>query len=143
MLVAAAASAQEPRSLDECYLRIAAQKSTADAVYVAREICDAVFRPAPRAIAVLGKDGTCTEWWFDHHGRYESPTQYCSLEEMGEGVFRFACQWKGTKSVTYAELREDGDRYAGEIKGAGVGELFRSLGGCIAHKVGVASAPGS
>ena len=131
------AAARDPVDLEDCYLRVAASKSTADAVHVAREICDAVFRPAPRAIAVLGKDGTCAEWWFDRHGRYESPTQYCSLEEQGDGVLRLACQWKGSKSFTYAELRANGDRYEGDVKGARVGELFRSLGGCVAHKAGV------
>ena len=136
----APAAAQEPRNLQECYLRVAAQKSTADAVHLARDICDAVFRPAPRAIAVLAKDGTCSEWWFDRHGRYESPTHYCSLESREGGVLRFACQWKGAKSVTYAELREEGDRYAGEVKGAAIGQLFRSLAGCVAHKLGGSSA---
>ena len=48
-LVSAAAGAAQaadpaPRTLEECYLNVAMQKSTADLAYVARELCDAVWQ---------------------------------------------------------------------------------------------------
>lgn len=137
------AAAREPTTLKECYLQVALTRSTADTVYLAREICDVLFRPAPRAVAVLSPpDRTCSEWWFDRQGRYESDKHYCSLEAAGEGLWHFACQWKGPgeKRVTYVELREEGDRYTrvAPLRGADVGELFKSLAGCVRHKLGAA-----
>ena len=138
-IAAGGASAQQPTSLEDCYLKAAVGKTTADTVYLARELCDAVFHPGPRVVAVLHK-GECTEWWFDEHGRYETREKYCSLEGAGDRRWTLACQWKApnTKKVTYVDLREEGNRFVrnGELRGSDVGELFKSLAGCVKHKLG-------
>ena len=78
---AEAASAQ-PKSLKDCYLNVAMTKSTADMVYLAREICDAAFNRFPRSLTVLTpKSKDCDEWWFDQDGRSEDSDRYCSLAE--------------------------------------------------------------
>ncbi len=146
---AAGAWAQEgagrPASLEECYLDVAARKSTADAVYLAREICDSVLRRAPRSLTVLQGEKECVEWWFDAEGRYESADLYCSLEAAGERQWKLACQWKGgEKPYTFVELREDDRRLepVGEVRGVRIGPLFTSLGACIEHRARPAASPG-
>jgi len=143
-LIAAPAAAQKPATLEDCYLRVALEKTNADVVYLAREICDAVFKPAPRAIAVLdGKTSRCEEWWFDERGRYESADQYCSLEPRGDQTFAFACQWKGANRsrYTYVVLRETAQRFepVGELRGHDVGALFPGLAACVEQRAGGAA----
>jgi hypothetical protein len=138
-----AADPPAPRTLEECYLNVAMQKSTADLAYVARELCDAAFGRVPRALSFLDpKTGECTEWWFDAKGRFESADRYCSLEDAGEATWRLACQWKRTgapSGYTLARLRAGQDgRLApvGKVLGREVGTIFLSLGACIEHRAG-------
>jgi hypothetical protein len=134
----ATAQQKRPGTLEECYLDLAARKGTADAVHLAREICDAVFGRAPRSLSLLQSDQKeCVEWWFDAEGRYESADQYCSLEASGERQWRLACQWKdGNMSYTFVELRENGRKLepVGEVRGKKLGTLFTSLGACIEQR---------
>ena len=141
--VAGAAQASDPdtpRTLEECYLNVAMQKSTADLAYVARELCDAVFGRTPRALSFLDpKSGECTEWWFDEKGRFESADRYCSLEEAGEVTWKLACQWKRTATpsgYTFARLRAEGGRLVpvGKVYGREVGAIFSSLAACVEHR---------
>ncbi len=139
LLAATLAQAQggsRPRNLDECYLDVAATKGTADTVHLAREICDAVFRRAPRSLTVLQKN-ECVEWWFDAEGRYESADLYCSLEAAEQERWKLACQWKAAgKKYTFAELATNGGKLepVGELRGKSLGPLFTSLGACIEHR---------
>jgi len=137
--LAAPARAVEPRTLEECYMQVALQKSSADLVYLAREICDAVFRRFPRSLTVQDpKTQECSEWWFDEHGRYETTDRYCALEDGRGGSWKLACQWKkpGTP-VTFVELRENGGRYepVGQVHGTPVGALFTGLAACVEARV--------
>jgi hypothetical protein len=132
------ASAQgRPASLEQCYLDVAATKGSADAVHLAREICDAVFRRGPRSLSVLQGKKECVEWWFDGEGRYESADLYCALEPSSEQQWKLACQWKGgEKPYTFVELRENGGRLdrVGELRGKRIGPLFTSLAACIEER---------
>jgi len=140
LLASPAAWAQatpRPATLEECYLDLAARKGTADAVHLAREVCDAVFGRAPRSLSIYSKKTKeCVEWWFDAEGRYESAEYYCSLEASGERTWKLACQWKTGSSYTFAQLRENQGRLelVGELKGKGIGTFFTSLGACIEHR---------
>ena len=143
-----AASAEVPPStLEECYLEVALEKSTADMVHLAREICDAAFGAGPRSLArVDARSGRCEEWWFDRNGRYESATHHCSLERSAERRVKLACQWKDPhgKRLTFVELREVEGRLepVGEVYGHPLGDLYTSLGACIEQRAKPASAPG-
>lgn len=133
---ASGASAAEPKTLEDCYLEVAMQKQTADLVYLARDICDQVFRRFPRAVTVLGPKGAeCEEWWFDDRGRYESSDLYCALEPAGGALWKLGCQGKqgATKSWTFATLREQGGRYepTGPVQGRPIGRLFTGLVPCL------------
>lgn len=136
--LASTAEAQtRPGSLEECYLDVAVQKGSADAVHLAREICDSVFRRGPRSLSVLQGQKECVEWWFDGEGRYESADLYCSLAPSTEQQWKLACQWKnGEKPYTFVELRENGGRLepVGELQGKRIGPLFTSLGACIEER---------
>lgn len=137
-LAAGPARAAEPASLEECYLRVAMQKSTADLAYVAREICDAVFRRFPRPVTVREtRSRKCVEWWFDERGRYESAERVCALAATPEGTWKFACQAKSGQGYTFAELRENGGRYEplGPVHGSAVGDLFTGLTACIESRI--------
>ncbi len=137
-LSAAPARAVDPQTLEECYLRVALEKSTADLAYVAREICDAVFRRFPRPLTVRSpRSGRCVEWWFDERGRYESAERTCALTATPAGTWKFACQAKSGQGFTLAELRETGGRYVpvGPVRGTAVGELFTGLPACIESRL--------
>lgn len=144
--LASTAQAQaRPGSLEECYLDVAVQKGSADAVHLAREICDAVFRRGPRSLSVLQGKKECVEWWFDAEGRYESAAVYCSLAPSSEQQWKLACQWKGgEKPYTFVELREAGGRLepVGELRGKRIGPLFTSLGACIEERAKPSGAAG-
>jgi len=132
-----------PATLEECYLNVAMHKSTADMVYLAREICDAVFKRRPRALTVLDpKTKDCDEWWFDEQGRTESGDRYCSLVESSPETWKLACRWKNSSPDAYSfvELRERSGRMelVGEAHGRAVGAVFSSLSACVEHKLGVA-----
>lgn len=132
------ARAAEPGTLEECYLRVAMEKSTADLAYVAREICDAVFRRFPRPVTVRDlRSKKCVEWWFDERGRYESAHRVCALTALPGGSWKFACQAKSGQAFTFAELREVGGRYepVGPVHGTAVGELFTGLPACIESRL--------
>ena len=139
---AAAERPGSPATLEECYLNVAMHKSTADMVYLAREICDAVFKRQPRALTVLDpKTKDCDEWWFDEQGRTESGDRYCSLVESGPQTWKLACRWKksGPDTYSFVELRERSGRMelVGEAHGRAVGAVFSSLSACVEHKLGV------
>jgi hypothetical protein len=133
------AGAVEPRTLEDCYMQVALQKGSADLVYLAREICDAVFRRFPRALTVQdAKTGECSEWWFDEQGRYETTDRYCALEDARGGSWKLACQWKKPGApFTFVELRENGGRYepVGPVHGTPVGALFSGLAACVEARV--------
>jgi len=140
---AAAEPPESPTTLEECYLNVAMHKSTADMVYLAREICDAVFKRQPRALTVLDpKTKDCDEWWFDEHGRTESGVRYCSLVESDRQTWKLACRWKSSNPDAYSlvELRERSGRMepVGKAQGREVGAVFSSLSACVEHKLGVA-----
>jgi hypothetical protein len=129
----------EPTNLRDCYLRVAMEKSTADMAYLAREICDAVFKPAHRSLVVLdGKNGVCTEWWLDPQGRYDTATVYCAFEPApGEGRYTLACQYKDRPhNYTLVEVAEHGDALepVGKVAGIDPGRLFKSMAGCVRAK---------
>ena len=135
---------KSPATLEECYLNVAMHKSTADMVYLAREICDAVFKRQPRALTVLdSKTKDCDEWWFDEQGRTESGDRYCSLVESGTQTWKLACRWKksGPDAYSFVELRERSGRMEleGKAHGRAVGAVFSSLSACVEHKLGVTS----
>ncbi len=137
-LLPGTAPAANPRNLEECYLRVALEKSTADLAYVAREICDAVFRRFPRPVTVRNPEtGDCEEWWFDERGRYESAERHCALEATSAGTWRFACQSKRGSDFTFAELREAQGRYTpvDGVHGRDVGALFTGLTACVEARV--------
>ncbi len=137
-LAPGSALAADPGTLEECYLRVAMQKSTADLAYVAREICDAVFRRFPRPVTVRDpRTRKCVEWWFDERGRYESAQRVCALAWTPGGTWKFACQAKSGQGFTFAELREVGGRYepVGPVHGTAVGDFFTGLPACIESRL--------
>ena len=141
---AAAEAPESPATLEECYLNVAMHKSTADMVYLAREICDTVFKRQPRALTVLdAKTKDCDEWWFDENGRTESGDRYCSLVASGPQTWKLACRWKNSNpdGYSFVELRERSGRMeaVGKARGRAVGAVFSSLSACVEHKLGVPS----
>ena len=142
MTPAAAEPPESPATLEECYLNVAMHKSTADMVYLAREICDAVFKRQPRALTVLDpKTKDCDEWWFDEHGRTESGDRYCSLVESGPETWKLACRWKDSNPNAYSfvELRQRSGRteLVGKAHGRAVGAICSSRSACVEPKLGV------
>ena len=132
-----------PPTLEQCYLDVAARKGDADAVHLAREICDEVFRRGPRSLTRLVKN-ECVEWWFDAEGRYESADLYCSLEVAGDANWKLACQWKSTnKPYTFVELAPSRGKLSpvGELRGKPLGPFFTSLGACIEERAGATASP--
>ena len=136
------APAAEPRTLEECYMQVALQKTSADLVYLAREICDTVFRRFPRSITVQDpRTLACEEWWFDAHARYETDDRYCALEDLKGGSWKLACQWKkpatATPQITFATLKESGGRSqpVGPVHGRPVGAIFTGLTACVESRV--------
>jgi hypothetical protein len=130
----------QPRTLDECYLQVAQSKSNADAAYVAREICDAVFGSRRRSLYVHDtQSGACVEWWLDKRGRYETHALYCVLEPAGGLRWTFACQDKSRAArFTLVDLREEGDRYdrVGDVQGVDPGPMFKTMAACVRYKAG-------
>ncbi len=130
-----------PHDLKECYTRIALEKSTADTMYLARSICDQLFKPRPRSIVVLdAKTRKCQEQWFDSNGRHESSEMYCAFEPDGVQRWTYACESKNKKlnRYTLVDLQEDGDRYTrrNPVIGKDPGPLFKTMAACIRHKAG-------
>jgi hypothetical protein len=141
---AATASAQ-PKTLEDCYLNVAMTKSTADMVYLAREICDAAFNHFPRSLTVLTPKGkNCDEWWFDQNGRSEDANRYCSLSESSDKTWKLACRWKSSNPDAYSfvELRESGGRLepVAPARGKKMGDVFNDLAACVEQKLGGAPA---
>jgi len=131
-----------PDSLEQCYLTVATQKTAPESLQLGRQLCDAAFGLRARPLAFLDpKAKTCAEWWFDPYGRYEDADRYCSLEGSGDGTWKLACQWKADGKATFVKLRENGNRFEreGKLLGRDVGPAFRTLAGCVEHKL----APGS
>jgi hypothetical protein len=127
-----------PDSLEQCYLTVATQKSAPESLQLGRQLCDAAFGLRARPLAFLDpKAKTCAEWWFDPYGRYEDADRYCSLEGNGDGTWKLACQWKADGKATFVKLRENGNRFEreGELLGRDVGPAFRTLAGCVEHKL--------
>jgi len=137
---AGSASAQ-PKTLEDCYLNVAMTKSTADMVYLAREICDAAFSRFPRSLTVLTpKSKDCDEWWFDQNGRSEDADRYCSLARSESDTWKLACRWKNSTPDAYSfvELRELSGRMepVSAARGRSMGEVFSNLAACVEHKLG-------
>jgi hypothetical protein len=130
-------SVATPTNLRECYMRVAMTKANPDAMYLAREICNSLFKKLdPASLALFdAKTGKCTEWFFDADGRYETADMYCSLEPRGENKFGFACEGKEKKRFTFAELTRIDHRYEkSNVKGYDVGALFATLASCVEYK---------
>jgi hypothetical protein len=139
---AGSASAQ-PKSLKDCYLNVAMTKSTADMVYLAREICDAAFNRFPRSLTVLTPESKdCDEWWFDQDGRSEDADRYCSLAESEAETWKLACRWKNSNPDAYSfvELSERSGRMepVSQARGKKLGAVFSNLAACVEHKLGPA-----
>lgn len=138
-LLAPAVAAEQPATVEQCYLTVATNRSTPEGIALGRELCDAAFGRSARPLAVLEpKSRTCTEWWFDRNGRYEDVDRYCSLEADGPALWKLACQWKSGDQVTFVRLREvDGsfERVA-PLQGRDIGRVYASLAGCVEHKLG-------
>jgi hypothetical protein len=127
-----------PDSLEQCYLTVATQKTAPESLQLGRQLCDAAFGLRARPLAFLDpKAKTCAEWWFDPYGRYEDADRYCSLEGSGDGTWKLACQWKADGKATFVKLRENGNRFEreGELLGRDIGPAFRTLAGCVEHKL--------
>lgn len=144
LAMAPGARAQDgvPETLEQCYLTVATQKTAPESLQLGRQLCDAAFGLRARPLAFLDpRSKTCAEWWFDPYGRYEDADRYCSLEGKGDGAWKLACQWKTDGKATFVRLRENGSRLEreGELLGRDVGPAFRTLAGCVEHKL----APGS
>ncbi|MEZ0312506.1 MAG: hypothetical protein ACAI38_12085 [Myxococcota bacterium] len=128
-----------PTNLRDCYMRIAMNKVNPDAMYLARQICDQLFKKLdPSSLALYDAKGQkCTEWFFDGDGRYETSELYCAFEPRGESKYVLACEAKDAKSrrFSYAELTKMERRYE-KTKTAGfdLGLLFTGMAGCIEHK---------
>jgi hypothetical protein len=138
---AVSASAQEtlPKTVDQSYLAVAVSERSPEGANIARQLCDAAFGLSARPIAFLDpKAEACSEWWFDRRGRYEDADRYCSLEAMGDGQWKLACQWKGDGQVTFVKLREEGSHFQriGALRGREVGEAYSSLASCVEQKLG-------
>lgn len=139
----AGAAAEPPADLKQCYLRVAMEKVNPDAMYLARELCDAVYkRREPQSIVTLDpKTKKCVEWWFDADGRYESGELYCALEPRGEGRLVFACETKDPRNdrFTWVELTRREQRYekSGRRAGYDPGEFFAGMIGCLDHKAAI------
>ena len=134
-------AAAQPKTLEDCYLNVAMTKSTADMVYLAREICDAAFNRFPRSLTVLTPKGkNCDEWWFDQNGRSEDADRYCALSETGDKTWKLACRWKSSKPDAYSfvELRDNDGRMepVTAARGKKMGEVFGDLAACVDHKLG-------
>jgi hypothetical protein len=131
-----------PETLEQCYLTVATQKSAPESLQLGRQLSDAAFGLRARPLAFLDpKARTCAEWWFDPYGRYEDADRYCSLEGNGDGTWKLACQWKADGKATFVKLRENGNRFEreGEVRGRDVGPAFRTLAGCVEHKLAPSS----
>ena len=128
-----------PTTLEDCYLKVAAKKGDADMAYIARELCDAVFKPKRRSLVVLDpKSQICTEWWLDPRGRYETAEQYCAFEPAGKKRWTLACQDK-TRGSRYSlvYLREVDTVFSrdGDAIGSDPGRVFGTLARCIESKL--------
>lgn len=126
-------------NLRDCYMRIAMTKTNPDAMYLARQICDQLFKKLdPASLALYdAKAQKCTEWFFDADGRYETSDMYCGFEPRGENKYALACEAKDAKSrrFSYADLVKNERRYD-KVKTAGfdLGLLFTSMTACVEHK---------
>jgi hypothetical protein len=135
-----------PTNLRDCYMRIAMNKVNPDAMYLARQICDQLFKKLdPASLALYDvKTQKCIEWFFDGDGRYETADMYCAFEPRGESKYALACESKDLKSrrYSYAELVKSERRYdKARSAGFDLGVLFTSMAGCVEYKaqIGVKS----
>ncbi len=145
LMVASAVAAQtdleaQPQDLRECYLK-AMQRTSADVIYLSREICDSIFKPNRRSVIVLDPNTRlCTEQWFDTNGRFESADQYCAFEHVGANQWVYACESKTASTGKFTALRveDHGDTYTRVEQpiGQDPGQLFKSLAACVRYKAG-------
>lgn len=128
-----------PQNLHDCYMRVAMTKANPDAMYLAREICNALFKKLdPSSLAIYEpKTQKCTEWFFDGDGRYETADLYCAFEPRGDTKYAFACEAKDAskKKFTYADLTRNERRYE-KTRTAGyeVGAMFTTMAACVEYK---------
>lgn len=137
-LVLTLLSSPTPTNLEQCYLNVAMKKTSADMAYIAREICDSVFKPPRRNLVILSnEDSTCQEWWLDRHGRYDSATVYCAFDNRGPSRWELACQYKNRDAhYGVVQLQEHDDAYEplGEPLGTVPGRVFKTLGACLRQR---------
>ena len=136
--------AQPMRSLEACYLEVAAKKSDPNMAQVAKSLCDEIFAPRRKSLVLLSAvSKMCEEWWLDSRGRYQSSRLYCAFGPWGgEGASRtelrweLACQYKDDhRHVVLQKLREkDGAFEVLESHGESPGRLFSTLGACVKTK---------
>lgn len=128
-----------PTNLRDCYLRIAMTKTNPDAMYLARQVCDQLFKKLdPASLAIYdARTQKCTEWFFDADGRYDVGDMYCAFEPRGENKYVLACEAKDARSrrFAYAELVKNDRRYD-KVKTAGfdLGVLFTGMASCVEYK---------
>ena len=134
----AKASAKGPQDLESCYMNVALTKANADMAYLAREICDALFKPQPRALFLLsGKTGRCHPWWFDARGQHQTSDRLCIVTARGESSFDFACEaLNGSGRPYVAKLRAKNDYLEPQdAKGTAPGKLFLSMQACLSTRL--------
>lgn len=126
------------KNLKHCYLQVALKKTTADMIYLAKGICDEIYKPKPRVVIRFdNKNKRCKELWFDANGRYEENKMLCALEAQGPQRWTFSCEGKNkNKKFTLIEPQEQGDlfRRQSTVIGYDPGPLFKTLAACILHK---------
>ena len=132
------AEASAPKDLEACYMNIALTKANADMAYVAREMCDDLFKPKPQSLYVLPtKERRCDVWWFDARGQYQSPERLCLLKRRDNNQWSFACETLANGVQPYvAILKETSGAFEPtQAKGEAPGLLFPSMEACITHRL--------
>jgi hypothetical protein len=132
------ASDAVPRTLDECYMQVAMEKSTADMAYVAKDLCDQVFGTRPLSVIVLDtKARQCVEWWFDNRGRHESPERYCAIENTTADQMTLSCEEKDRRKGAFVlKLGRSAEAFS-VIQKAGnpPGAFYPTVSSCVAARL--------
>ena len=114
------------------------QKANADMAYLARELCDSVFKPSRQSLVILStKSRMCEEWWLDGHGRYESAELYCAFSPSDDNTHTLACQDRVTAGrYSVVDLKASGDVYerVGDLIGYDMGRAFKTLAACLKYR---------
>ena len=132
------ASNAAPKTLNECYMQVAMEKSTADMAYVAKDICDQVFGTQPLSVIVLDTETRkCVEWWFDNRGRHESPERYCALENTTAHQMTLSCEEKDRRKGAFVLTLGRGAEAFTVIQKAGTppGAFYPTVSSCVAARL--------